>query len=249
MADLNYNKVEKKLIEWLRKKVDKAGAKGAVVGLSGGIDSSVTAVLCQKAFADNELGIIMPCYSDKEAENDARLLAESFNIDYMVKDLSSVFDKMAEILLGEKTFDSARDMAAANIKPRLRMTTLYYFAAKYNYLVIGTDNWSELKIGYFTKFGDGGVDLAPLGRLVKTEVRELAENMGIPQKIINKKPSAGLWQGQTDEDELGFNYEQLDKYILKGEADGEIKEKIEKLANNNAHKLEPIPHPSRQELI
>ena len=140
-------------------------------------------------------------------------------------------------------------MALANIKPRLRMTTLYYYASLNNYLVIGTDNWSELKVGYFTKYGDGGVDLAPLGRLVKSEVRKLAKHFGIPEKIINKKPSAGLWEGQTDENEMGVSYEELDHYILTGEADKEVRERIDELARKNSHKTEAIPIPARQSLL
>jgi NAD+ synthase len=129
------------------------------------------------------------------------------------------------------------------------MTALYYYASALNYLVVGTDNKSELKIGYFTKYGDGGIDLAPLGALVKHEVKGLAQRLDIPERIINKKPSAGLWSGQTDESEMGFSYQELDHYILTGEADEEIKEKIEKLAAKNRHKLEPIPIPKREDIF
>ncbi|HMA60650.1 MAG TPA: NAD(+) synthase, partial [Halanaerobiales bacterium] len=145
--------------------------------------------------------------------------------------------------------ESQANFALANAKPRLRMVTLYYYAAQNNYLVLGTDNWSELKVGYFTKYGDGGIDLTILGRLVKTEVRELAEHLVVPQEIIDKKPSAGLWQDQTDEDEMGLTYEELDRYILTGEAEPEVKEKIENLSSKNSHKLEPIPIPTREILL
>lgn len=251
MAELNYTKVEKTLKSWLLNKIDKAGAEGVVVGLSGGIDSAVTAVLCKKVFDEKILGIILPCYSNQQDEEDARLLAERFNINYKIRDLSSVYDSFVDTLSVEKNItvsEQKEDMSLANIKPRLRMTALYYYAAKNNYLVVGTDNWSELKVGYFTKHGDGGVDLAPLGRLVKTEVLNLARHLGIPEKIINKKPSAGLWNGQTDEKEMGVSYEELDHYILTSEADKKTRERVEELAKKNAHKTEAVPIPARQSL-
>ncbi|MFW5988086.1 MAG: NAD(+) synthase [bacterium] len=249
MGELDYNQVENRLKSWLINKVDSAGAKGAVVGLSGGIDSAVTAVLAKKAFEDNSLGIILPCYSNDEDKEDAEFLAEKFNINYKNINLNGVYDEFLKTIDENSKSKKNSDMALANIKPRLRMTTLYYYAAINNYLVIGTDNWSELKVGYFTKYGDGGVDLAPLGRLVKSEVKELAKHLGIPEKIINKKPSAGLWEGQTDENEMGISYEELDHYILTGEAEEKVREKIDKLARKNSHKTEAIPIPARQSLI
>lgn len=252
MNDLEYNEVEKSLKTWLTNKVNKAGANGAVIGISGGIDSAVTAVLCKKVFKENTLGVILPCNSNKEDKKDAKLLAEEFDINYKVKDLSEIYEKFVDDLKEDEIQDGKinnKDMALANIKPRLRMIALYYYASINNYLVIGTDNWSELKVGYFTKYGDGGVDLAPLGRLVKTEVRGLAKHLGIPEKIIDKKPSAGLWEGQTDENELGVSYEDLDHYILTGEASEEVRKRIDELAENNAHKTEAIPIPARQTLV
>ncbi len=247
MCNLNYSKVEEVLVNWLKEKVDSAGARGAVFGLSGGIDSAVTSVLCQKAFGNKILGVILPCYSDETDKADAKLLAERFNIKYLIRDLGSVFDEFL-MEVGENIEKTSGDLALANVKPRLRMTTLYYYAAQNNYLVVGTDNWSELKVGYFTKYGDGGIDIGPLGRLVKTEVRELASHLGIPEKIINKAPSAGLWQDQTDEQEMGISYEALDKYILTGEAEPMEKRRIEELASKSAHKLQGIPIPKRAEL-
>lgn len=244
MSKLNYARVEKVLVNWLQERVRKAGAIGTVVGLSGGIDSAVTAVLCQKAFSDNFLGVIMPCHSNKEDEKDAILVAEKFNMKYIKGDLSPVFDQFMMILKGNQK-EGEDNLALANIKPRLRMITLYYYASRYNYLVVGTDNWSELKVGYFTKYGDGGVDLTPLGRLVKSEVRELAKFLCIPEKIINKTPSAGLWKEQTDEEEMGISYELLDHYILTGNAEADVKERIEKMARKSAHKFKPIPIPER----
>ncbi len=245
--NIDYQIVEKNIVNWLKRKVKEAGADGAVVGLSGGIDSAVTAVLLKKAFGDNVLGVVMPCHSSRQDREDAHHVTSKFSIEYIETDLSDVFDQFYAKL--KKSGIKDDELAAANIKPRLRMTALYYYASSLNYLVVGTDNRSELKIGYFTKYGDGGIDLAPLGMLVKTEVRELAEHLGIPKNIIEKKPSAGLWQGQTDEGEMGFSYEQLDNYILNGQVEDEIKEKIEKLAKKNSHKLKPVPVPVREEII
>ncbi|MBM7622863.1 NAD(+) synthase [Sporohalobacter salinus] len=236
-----YDELSEKLIQWIKNQVMEAGCKGTVVGLSGGIDSAVTAVLCNRAFPNATLGLIMPCYSSPQDEKDAKLVADKFGIETDIIDLNKTFDTFCAEL--ENDSDAENSMAVANIKPRLRMTALYYHAAKLNRLVVGTDNRSELKVGYFTKHGDGGVDIAPLGNLVKTEVRQLAKYLEIPKKIITKPPTAGLWSDQTDEDELGLTYEELDRYILAGEAKPEVKERIENLAAQNEHKLgyPPVP--------
>lgn len=243
VRELDYNKVGKKLINWIKKKVQEAGMKGAIVGLSGGIDSAVTSLLCKKAFPDNFLAVILPCDSEQQDIIDAKNFAEKNDFNYIVKDLSSVLDELLFTLIGDNK--AKNKLSIANIKPRLRMTVLYFYAVEKNYLVVGTDNWSELKVGYFTKYGDGGVDIAPLGTLVKTEVRCLASNLNVSEKIINKPPSAGLWAGQTDEKELGMSYEELDKYILTGDGPKSVRKKVEKLAQKNSHKLKPIPVPDR----
>ncbi len=253
MLDRDYKKIEKKLINWIRKKVDDAGCQGAVIGLSGGIDSSVTSLLCQKAFPENTLGVIMPCQSNPEDRIDAIKHAEKFGIKYKEIDLGDVYEQFLKTIDNHdpeaalnkidtakmlSDADHSQKLALANMKPRLRMTLLYYYANLNNYLVVGTDNRSELKLGYFTKFGDGGIDIAPLGNLVKLEVRGLAREMNIDQKIITKTPSAGLWNGQSDEDEIGLSYREIDYYIVDGEADAETAAKIEKIAAANQHKLE-----------
>ncbi|MFW6295465.1 MAG: NAD(+) synthase [Halanaerobium sp.] len=253
MLDRDYKEIENNLVDWIRKKVNDAGCQGAVIGLSGGIDSSVTSLLCQKAFPENTLGIIMPCQSNPEDRVDAVKHAEKFGIKYKEIDLGDTYNQFLQTIensdpeielneiINKDNLDSASGslkLALANMKPRLRMTLLYYYANLNNYLVVGTDNRSELKLGYFTKYGDGGIDIAPLGNLVKLEVRGLAREMGIDQKIITKTPSAGLWDGQSDQDEIGLSYREIDYYIVDGEAEPETAAKVEKIAAANQHKLE-----------
>jgi NAD+ synthase len=239
----NYAELTDKLVEWIRERIKEANCRGTVIGLSGGIDSAVTSVLCKKAFPNSTLALIMPCYSSQEDIEDAQLLAGMFDIKAKIIDLDDTFDTLLTRLEGTESPEVKDRLAVANIKPRLRMTSLYYYAGKLNRLVVGTDNRSELKVGYFTKHGDGGVDIAPLGNLVKTEVRQLAKYLEIPERIIKRPPSAGLWEEQTDEDELGITYQELDHYILTGEAEAEVKERIEELAEQNDHKLGFPPFP------
>ncbi len=243
---IDLEKVSEYLSSWIENKVIEADKSGGVVGLSGGLDSSVTAALLYRAFPENSLGVILPCESEPEDREDAYLAAETIGISVEEVNLDEIFQ---DLLFRLRKVEPGKDkIAEANIKPRLRMTVLYYLAARRDALVIGTDNWSELTTGYFTKHGDGGIDIAPLGRLVKTEVRELAYQLGIPEKIINRRPSAGLWEGQADEDELGMSYEQIDRYILTGKAEENVKGKVEKLKNNSRHKIEPPPVPEREKI-
>ncbi len=200
-------KIERKIVGWLRAKIKEAGAKGLLCGISGGVDSAVVAALIKKAAGSNHLCLIMPCHSIQADIEDAKLLAEALGLKTGTVNLCGVFDMLLKI------YPPANKLAAANLKARLRMLTLYYYANKFNYLVIGTGNKSELMMGYFTKYGDGGVDLLPLGNLLKCQVRQLAEGLGVPRRIIDKPPSAGLWQGQTDEAEMGITYEQLDTIL------------------------------------
>jgi len=201
------------IVAWIKRHVKDAGLKGCVFGLSGGIDSAVVGALCKKAFPNDVLGLLMPCYSREEDVKHAQELAEKFSIPTKLVDLQPVNNELYVQLEG-KIYDAKEmNLAIANLRPRLRMISLYYHANKQNYLVVGTGNKSEAVMGYFTKYGDGGVDLLPLAGLLKSHVRELAKELGIPQVIIDLPPSAGLWHGQTDEQEMGITYEMLDKII------------------------------------
>ena len=233
---MNVEQIADKLVSWIKKKTLAAGCKGVVMGMSGGLDSSVVAVLCQRAFPQNVLGVIMPCHSSPEDKEHALAVAGKFSIKTEVVTLDPVFDALRKALPGDKAETGARELAEANLKARLRMVTLYYFANQLGYMVAGAGNRSELSVGYFTKYGDGGVDILPLGELVKREVRELAGFLGVPQPIIDKPPSAGLWQGQTDEGEMGLGYEELDQYLVSGEASTGVRQKIESMIAASAHK-------------
>ena len=244
------NELASRITNWIREKVKEADAEGVVVGMSGGLDSSVTAVLCKKAFPDTTLGLILPCFSSKEDVEHARVLAKPFEIETKEIDLSNIFKSFLNTLeargYGIEDKKSEMDIPVANLKPRLRMICLYYFANKLNYLVVGTGNKSELSVGYFTKYGDGAADILPLGDMLKTEERELAQELDIPQKIIEKVPSAGLWEGQTDESELGVSYDVLDKTLLALEignlrgCDPESVKKVKRMIDVSRHKRENI---------
>ena len=206
------------------------------------------------AAANRTLGLLLPCHSDPKDEHDALLFASRFSIPTERIDLSAAYDAMTSAVQpaaraaspidtdrpGTREADIRARVPLANIKPRLRMTALYYVANSLGYLVAGTGNRSESSIGYFTKFGDGGADLMPLAKLLKSQVRALATELRIPAEIVDRTPSAGLWSGQYDEDEMGFTYVELEKYLKTG-ADGvspALAMKIERMVRASDHKRE-----------
>jgi len=226
---------------WIAEQVRSAGAEGAVVGLSGGVDSSLAAVLTKRALGDQVLGLFLPCHSHPQDTAHGQLVAETFRIQTQLVDLTPIFDAfIAELPAGDR-------LAQANLKARLRMATLYYYANLYHYLVVGTSNRSELTVGYFTKFGDGAADILPLGGLLKTQVRELAREVGVPQPIIEKPPSGGLWPGQTDEGEMGITYWEIDEVIRAldtGEphrVPDDVLAKVQRMRDCTTHKRTPPP--------
>ncbi|MCK4335256.1 MAG: NAD(+) synthase, partial [Candidatus Aenigmarchaeota archaeon] len=179
----------RKIEGWIRSKVREAGAKGVVLGMSGGVDSSVVAVLADRALGKKSLALILPCESDKKDRERAKLVAKRSGIKTKEIDLSVVFNSLKKLL------PEADRKTLGNLKSRLRMLALYHFANKYSYLVLGTSNKSELKIGYVTKYGDSAVDLEPIGDLYKTQVVELAKHLQIHEEILKSGPTAGLWKG------------------------------------------------------
>ncbi len=240
---MDKTQLTEKLVSWIQDRVKEAGAKGIILGVSGGIDSAVLAVLCEKAIPGRVLGLNLPCYSSLEDEAHAKLLMEKFHIPLKVIVLDGIYDNFLKILPQDKQFPAADRLAKSNLKVRLRMLTLYYHANLMNYMVVGSSNKVELTVGYFTKWGDGGVDVMPLGNLVKQQVVELAEHLGVPRPIIDKPPSAGLWDGQTDEKEMGLTYKELDRFLTIGRADTETKLKIQSLMAKSQHKRTQPPVP------
>lgn len=242
MPQRSPQEVSERLIAWLRERAGEAGALGAVVGISGGVDSAAVAALCLRAFPETALGVIIPCHSDPRDIEDAKAFCAALGLPHTTVVLDATFDALTAALRdGGQPADHR--MALANLRPRLRMSTLYYFANRLNRLVVGTGNRSEAYVGYFTKHGDGGVDVQPIGGLVKAEVRELAAYLGVPQAIVDRTPSAGLWPGQTDEDEMGLTYAALDAYLHSGTAAAEIRTRIERMHAASEHKRRPPPTP------
>ncbi len=243
-------KVREAVVEFIREKVREANAEGAVLGISGGIDSALVAYLAVEALGkDKVLGIHLPELNLTPAEDvlDATEVAHQLGIEFKAIDISGILTAYLEnIPDGKKTTPHAK----GNLKARIRMSVLYYHANLLNRIVIGTGNKTELLLGYFTKHGDGGVDILPIGDMYKTDVWELSASMGIPETIINKVPSAGLWSGQTDEKELGITYNEVDRFLsllLEGETPdiarntvGITKEQADSVIRRikmNAHKL------------
>ncbi len=247
MRELDYEQVALDISNWIKENVEYANCKGVVLGMSGGIDSATTAALCVKALGrENVVSLGLPIESLPEDLEDGKFVADHLGIKFLVCDLTSSYKEYLKVLpLG---LDS-NQLAKANIKPRLRMTMIYYVGQSLGgYLVGGTGNRAECAIGYFTKYGDGGVDFEPLGGLYKCEVREVARLLRIPEKIVIRPPSAGLWQGQTDEGEIGIAYSVLDEilyridYNLNFEGlNKEDVEKVKKMMKRAEHKNKMPP--------
>jgi NAD+ synthase len=213
--DFNADNATNSISHWIMQYVKQARAKGVVIGLSGGADSATVAGLSVRALGkENVLGVILPCESHPQDKNDALAVVDWLGIDHRIVDLAFPFEQFVlQAEHADATLIEAATLTKANIKARLRMVALYVFANHLNYLNMGTGNKSELMIGYITKYGDGGVDFEPLGEYYKGEVYAMARVLGVPQQIIDRKPSAGLWEGQTDEDEIGMPYGLLDELL------------------------------------
>lgn len=210
---MNLEIAQNRIIDFIRKETRKAGVDGAVVGISGGIDSALAAALTVKALGkDKVLGIHMPesGLTPSEDSKDAKTLADWLGIEFQTIDISGV---ILAFMAAIPESESAGRLCIGNLKARTRMSLLYFHANKMNRMVIGTGNKTEILLGYFTKYGDGGVDLEPIGGLYKTDVWELSRILGVPDPLISKRPSAGLWAGQTDEAELGISYLKVDEVL------------------------------------
>ena len=216
--------------------------KGYVVGISGGVDSSLTATLIKKAVGkENMMGILMPIDSIPKDLEDGKKLCEAMDIPYKVIDATNSYKLLRQDI--EAASGEIDRSTAGNLKARMRMSMLYAYAQKHNYVVVGTDNANEEYTGYFTKYGDGGVDILPIVHLLKGEVVEACKILGVPTDLAERVPSAGLFEGQTDESEMGITYKDLDNYLLGKPVDDAVKAKIERLHAVSEHKRNPIPTP------
>ena len=229
------------IIEWIRNYVKNSGAKGVVIGYSGGKDSATVIALCAKALGkDNVLAVAMPCSSIQKDLEDAKLIASTFGVKMLTVNLSSVYKDLS-LAIENEINDTIMSFASINIRPRLRMTTLYTIAQQYGYLVAGTGNACEGFVGYTTKWGDNACDFNPIAEFNVSEVLEIGKVLGVPSEIINKAPNDGLGMG-TDEEKLGVTYKEIEEYIATGKTEKKSSsEKIEKLHKQSEHKRNPIP--------
>ncbi len=244
--------------------IDAAGADGAVLGLSGGIDSTLTAHLAVEALGADALhGLVMPASASRDENmSDAERVAEDLGIDYDVVEIDPIVDSFLTALssseIDEEALEDDRE-AVGNVRVRSRAVLNYLVANHENRIVLGTGNRTEALVGYFTKYGDGAVDCHPIGILYKSQVRQLARHVGVPERIVEKPPTAGMWPGQTDEGELGLDYDTIDA-VLAAHVDGplsksatvrelgvapETVERVRELHEASEHKrhVPPAPEP------
>ncbi len=230
---VNYSALADSIGKWIRETVLEASMTGVVVGLSGGLDSAVSAALCAAAIGkENVLGLIMPCESMQSDTDDGIRIAGHLGIRFRTVDLYPVLMSFTTGL------DDKSVLNLANIKSRLRMAMLYAHSS--GRLVLGTSNYSEILVGYWTKWGDGAADHLPIGRLFKDEGRVIAAVLGLPRWVIDRVPSAGLWPGQSDEDEMGVSYKDIRAYLEEGDISASAAARIQKMIRSTEHKRNPI---------
>jgi len=219
--EINCRKIEYKIKSFISQNIEKSGLDGAVVAVSGGIDSAVTLDLTAKALGVNRVTALTMPERDVTPERDIMDVmqhCESLGVTCNTVDITPILHVIRDTL---PQYDATDRITAGNVKPRVRMTVTYYFANKHRRMVMGTSNKTELLTGFFTKYGDGGVDLMPLADLYKTQLRQLARHLNIPENIIQKPPSPGFYPGHTDEDELGIDYTTLDLILYSWEKDSD----------------------------
>lgn len=237
---MDFEKLERKISDFIRERVNSAGAKGVIVGLSGGLDSALVATLCHKALNGNVFALLMPSASSNEANlKDALMLCESLNLAYEVVQIQPILDSFLQ------TCHEPNQTRTGNLCARIRMSLLYDFSALKGYLVVGTSNKSERMLGYGTIYGDLACAFNPIGELYKSDIFDFARYLALPQCFIDKAPSADLYEGQSDEGDLGFKYADIDRLLkaLKkadtktiASVDKNLLEMVEKRIKSNAFK-------------
>ncbi|ULL19146.1 ammonia-dependent NAD(+) synthetase [Paenibacillus sp. H1-7] len=252
--EINVDEEIRKRVDFLKDYVLKSGVSGLLIAISGGIDSAVVTGLCKKATDElteeqgkeyKTLGVFQP-YGEQVDISDSYAVAEAFQLKYRIE--TNIEEAVNEIALeaehGLKSIGEHRHLSRGgkgNVKARTRMVMQYALAFELNLLVVGTDHASEAITGFFTKYGDGAVDITPLSSLNKRQVRSLAATLGVPQSVLDKAPTAGLWEGQTDENELGITYGDNSSFLEGKDIDPVAKEKLEKQYMKTEHKRAPIP--------
>lgn len=231
----DYKKETEKRVAFIQEKLAEAHADGIIFGNSGGKDCALVGILCKMA-CENTISVMMPCMSKINFEQDridAEAVSNQFHIENRIIDLSTVKQEYLKLL---SPITKVTDAASANIAPRLRMTVLYTIGQSENRLVAGTGNRSETYMGYFTKWGDGAYDFDPIADLTVTEVYEFLHYLNAPSNILTKAPSAGLYEGQTDEKEMGVTYQAIDQYLLTGKVNEQDKAIIDRYHSRSGHK-------------
>lgn len=249
-AEVKIAKYAQSIVKWLKERVESAGANGLVVGLSGGVDSAVVGALIKKAYGDRAKGLILPCYSSEQDVEHGKKVADAIGLSADVLDLTEMHHSMMKGFDFQNMEDEDAERHAkafrasdSNLRARLRMSALYAYANYHGYLTVGTDNAAELHIGYFTKYGDGGVDLLPIAQLLKCEVFHMARMLRVPREVTYKAPSAGLWEGQTDEGEIGVRYDEIDRVLMGEKVDSNSSAIIDQLHAKSEHKRNTPPFP------
>lgn len=245
---MDCERVARETSAWIAQQLARAGRSRAVLGVSGGVDSAVVAALTKRACPDGTLALVLPAgKADDLFADRARRVCEQFDIPWELVNIGPIltlYSQWVPLEQRENAPDRAQ-LALANLRPRIRMTLLYLFANTLGGLVVGTGNKSELAVGYFTKYGDGGVDILPIGGLYKSEVVALARFLGVPQDIIEAPPSGGLWEGQTDEGEMAVTYDQIETYLRAcaethdPRLPADVVSRIQRLASTSQHKRQP----------
>lgn len=233
------------LVDWLNEqRTELYKMQGFVIGISGGVDSAVVAHLLAKTKAPVH-GLVLPSPTTSQADiDDAIAVAKSAGLDYTIAPISAVYNEFITSMASLFNTDADRqNVIAGNVQARLRMVALYAYAQSHQAVVVGTDNAAEWLMGYFTKFGDGGVDVVPLANLTKSQVFDMAKLLGVPQSVLDKAPSAGLWTGQTDEDEMGIRYADIDTHLMGKPVSEQARERIDYWHNRSHHKRMLPPQP------
>ncbi len=241
---LEKNKLQEEMenaIKWIKNYVQNSGAKGIVIGNSGGKDSATVLAMAVKAIGkENVISVFMPCHSANSDLEDAQLVSKAFDVKLLNIDLTNTYNKMADEITKRLNTQLSKE-STINMKPRLRMVALYSIAQTLNYLVIGTGNLCEAMVGYTTKWGDNSSDFNPIGNFTVDEVLEIGKMLGVPERILKKAPNDGLG-GQTDEEKMGITYKQISEVIETGNTDNEnAKNEIIKKFNASKHKRNLVP--------